>query len=190
MVFASYIPLLAQDTEESNTLFGNLELNEVRPMAWVGAGILPMAGKEAVLFSARVGPTIKDRIGLGGFVRLSTNDVRPMPEMGNAYLDYRAYGGYIEYTLFHDRMLHLAFPILIGGGEIEMDSDEGELEFGEANFLVIEPSVLAELRLTENFTLSGGIGYHWASAFDYLSFNENDLTGITGKLGLRFTLSN
>ena len=95
----------------------------------------------------RAGVVWNDRLALGGFYQQNINEVRldsfSLPD--NSYLDMKLGGGYLEYTLWADRLVHLSLPLMIGGGELQADyrdeydwSDDGKDYFGVVDPLIIE----------------------------------------------------
>jgi hypothetical protein len=81
------------------------------------------------------------------------------------------YGGlYIEPILMPNFPVHIAFPILLGGGGISyvtdnMDWDHNMIQDSEA-FLIAEPGAELELNLTRNFRLAIGSSYRFTTPFE------------------------
>lgn len=100
-------------------------------------------------------------------------------------MDYWNTGGFLEYTLFRKKLIHLNLPIYVGYGELEMDNEMGELDFGEANFTSFEPHLLLELNLHKYAKFNIGGGYRWISENSYRNLNQNDLTRIVAHVGFK-----
>jgi hypothetical protein len=69
-----------------------------------------------------------------------------------------------------------------------MDNEIGEAGLGEANFWQVEPSALLEVNLHKNVGLNLGGGYRFLSQMEYRNFDQSDLSGLTGYVGLKFGL--
>jgi hypothetical protein len=181
--------LNAQTTPQPETLLGNKKISKnVGFMLAPTFGLTSMDGSAASLFSLRGGAVFNDKLTVGGFYSLSLNQIQPKSEIiPNIYMDYRAAGGFVEYTAFSNKLLHLTFPLFIGGGEVEMDNDNGsDLELGERNFFLIEPTVMAELNLHKHVRLNLGTGYRFVGNMNYRNMNQADISGVVGFMGLKF----
>lgn len=114
-----------------------------------------------------------------------------MPEsetQPNIYMDYWSVGAMTEYTLFSKKVFHLSFPLYVGYGEVEMDDELGDTDLGEANFFQIEPSALLEVNLHKYVRFNLGVGYRVVGQMNYRNFNQSDISGLTGYIGLKFGL--
>jgi hypothetical protein len=69
-----------------------------------------------------------------------------------------------------------------------MDNYQGDAGLGEASFIQIEPSALLEVNLHKYVRLNLGAGYRLISQVTYRNLNQNDLSGLTGYVGLKFGL--
>ncbi|MCU0320439.1 MAG: hypothetical protein MUE88_10250 [Flavobacteriales bacterium] len=185
-------PASAQDTTTPKTLLGNgaaLSTDDLGFSIAPAYGITSMDGRSASLFQLRAGVGIKDKLTLGGYFNTSLNEIRPQSEvLPNIYMDYWSVGGYMEYTLLSDRVVHLTFPLMVGFGEVEMDNEPDNLELGEANFLVVEPAALMELNLTKYVRFNLGAGYRLVGDMAYRNFTQAEISGLTGYIGLRVGL--
>jgi hypothetical protein len=128
-------------------------------------------------------------LSFGAFYQVSINEIFPRSEsISNVYMDYWAVGGFAEYTLLSKRLFHLTFPLYFGYGEVQMDNDFGDAGLGEANFFQIEPSALLELNLNRYVRLNAGAGYRFVGEMQYRNFNQADISGLTGYIGLKIGL--
>ena len=184
--------LSAQEGTEANTLFGNkpiIDKSKIGLFIAPALGLSQMAGKDAALFNLRGGVSFNEKLSIGAFYNVSLNQIRPENEViPNIYLDYWSAGALIEYTILSKNIVHLTFPINLGYGEVQMDSENGELNLGEANFLLIEPSALLEINLIKNVRFNLGAGYRFIEQMNYRSTDESDFTGLTGYIGLKIGL--
>lgn len=149
-------------------------------------GLSAMDGGSTSLFSLRAGAVFNNKLTIGGFYNTSINQIQPQSEtIPSVYMDYRAAGGFVEYTIFTDKLIHLTFPIYIGAGEVEMDNERGNAGLGESNFFLIEPSALLEVNLHKNVKFNIGTGYRAVGSMSYRNFNQSDISGFTGYIGLK-----
>jgi hypothetical protein len=182
----------AQDSTAPKTLFGPGAGPNTADLGFNLApalGFTSMDGSSTSLFHLRGGVSFKDKLTLGGYFNTSLNEIRPKSEvLTTIYMDYWSVGGYAEYTLLADRLLHLTFPLMVGVGEVQMDNEAGDAGLGESNFLVVEPAAMLEINLTKHIRFNAGAGYRWVSDMAYRNFTAADISGITGYVGLRFGL--
>ena len=181
----------AQENNESQTLLGD-KLPKISDLGFYispGYRLSQFDEASASLFHVRAGISLKKSFTVGAFYNVSINQIKPKSEViPNIYMDYWNTGGFLEYTLLSKKLLHLTMPIYIAYGEVEMDNEIGELDFGEANFISFEPHLLLELNLHKYAKFNIGGGYRWVSEMNYRNFNQNDLTGIVGHIGFKFGL--
>ena len=189
----------AQNTESDNTPktlingTGDLELS-----AFVGAeaSATSLADETALLTGFNAGLLINNRLSLGGFYAFSVNEVVPNQNLPlDTYLDLRMGGGMVEYRFFPNSLIHLSLPLLIGGGEVQLDRsgdyDELDPSFGEKNFFLVEPGLLGELNITKAIKFQLGVSYRALMMDgDYFGFNQTDFSGLNGKAGIRIHLFN
>lgn len=193
LLFAVFqINVNAQESTEAKTIFGNDAPLEMRNLGFLIApsiGITQMDGSTAAIFNLRSGLNLRDKLSIGGYFSVSMNEIRPESEtLTDVYLDYWTAGGFVEYTLLSKNIFHLTFPLYLGYGEVEMDNERGSAGLGEANFFQVEPSALLELNLHKYVRLNFGAGYRLVSEMNYRNFNQSDISGLTGYLGLKFGL--
>ncbi len=69
-----------------------------------------------------------------------------------------------------------------------MDNESGDAGLGESTFFQIEPSALLEINLHKNVRFNIGAGYRFAGQMEYRNFNQSDISGLIGYVGLKFGL--
>ncbi|MEM1135874.1 MAG: hypothetical protein AAGI07_08530 [Bacteroidota bacterium] len=190
------LPILAQDNNNPNntseTLFGKkIPFGVAVTVFYNGSGV---DGDFTHAGGARLGLVFNNNLSVGGFYQ-GSGEIRPDSEVNldnNFYMDMRIGGGYIEYTLQPTKLVHFTFPLMIGIGEVEIDSDSYDSfsneSFGEDNFVVVEPQALVEINLHKNLKLNAGVGYRWASDVNYRQITNQDLSSLTGTIGLKVGL--
>lgn len=179
-------PIMAQ-TDETNTLLGDFAFGkDVSFMVAPSFAYTRMDGDGMTMLNLRAGGVIKRKLALGGFYAFSIGDTEPQSEIiPNLYMDYRAVGGFLEYTLHSDKLVHFTFPLLIGVGEVEMDNDFGSADFGESSFLVVEPSALLEINLHQYIKINLGVTYRFVGDMSYRNLDNTDISGVVGQVGLK-----
>jgi hypothetical protein len=182
----------AQEKEEAKTLVQEIKPIKTEDIGFFIApsyGLTQMDRSTTSLFNLRGGLTLKDKFSLGAYFSSSLNQIKPQSEtIQNIYMDYWTVGGFVEYTLFSKKLVHLTFPLYIGYGEVQMDNEKDDTDLGEANFFQIEPSMLLEVNIHKNVRFNIGTGYRILSDMSYRNFNQTNITGLTAYMGLKFGL--
>lgn len=180
---------LSAQEEVSKTLLGNgsgIERKDLGFMVAPSLGLTRMDGAGVALFNVRAGMTVKDRFAMGAFFNTSLNEIKPKSEtVPGLYMDHRAFGGFVEYTAFSKKVVHLTFPLYLGYGEVEMDGESGPVGLDEADFLMAEPSVLLEVNLLRHVRFNMGGGYRFVGNTTYRNMDQSDLRGFTAWFGIK-----
>jgi hypothetical protein len=186
------IQVKGQEGKDANTLFGNKSMVKKSDLGFFLApmlGFTKMDDASTMLLHVRGGLNVKDKWSVGGYFSTSVNEIKPKSEvLPNLYMDYRSFGGFVEYTLMSKKLIHLSFPIFIGYSEIEMDNEFGSARLGEANFIQIEPSAMLEMNLHKHVRFNVGAGYRIAGNLSYRNISQQDVSGMTGYIGFKFGL--
>ncbi len=185
--------LMAQEKQnQSATLLGNgLPVSKEHIGFFVAPGyaFTQMDGSHASLFHLRGGFSYKDKLAAGAYYNASINQIMPQSEVvPNIYMDYWSLGGFVEYTAWSKKLVHLSFPLFIGFGEVEMDNEPDNLELGEAYLFLVEPSALLEVNLHKYVRFNVGAGYRIVGDMTYRNFDQSDISGFTGYVGLKIGL--
>lgn len=178
--------------QETNSLF-----KDVKPQVKNWSLELQASGQygrldqsDALYGLVKAGLAFNPKWSAGLWGNMSVNNIRPVSEpTANTYLDYRAAGLYTRFSPWANKTFHLSFPLSLGGGEIELDGDEGDIEAGEAYFALIEPGVLLEVNLFPNLALHTGATYRLSSDVSYRNLPTGSLNGVQAQLGLRWKYS-
>ena len=184
--------LAQDDSNEAKTLLGNGNSLSTEKIGFFVApqyGITQLDGSLTSLFHLRGGLTYNNKLSVGAFYNVSLNQVRPQSEtLSGIYMDYWTLGAYGEYTLFSKKLVHLSFPLYLGYGEVQMDNEASEVDLGESNFFKIEPAANLEINIHKYVRMNLGAGYRIISNMIYRNFNQLDISGVTGYVGLKFGL--
>lgn len=111
-------------------------------------------------------------------------------------------GGYagllIEYTLFPRSLIHVAFPLMIGGGYMYwLDDNYYNTDFwnnqywrrgivDQTKFFVIEPGVRAEFNVLKKLRLGIGVSYRYTPKLNLISVHPDMINTFNAKINLRF----
>lgn len=184
--------LIAQ--EDTKTLFDSpISLSKIGIMVDPGFQATKIAGEIAGFFMFRGGLVFNDRITVGGFYGQLMNDIRPasfadvLPEQ--AHLDSYQAGGFVEYTVFSNKVVHFTFPFAVGVMEMEIDEEGRGFDYEETKTLFIEPGAQVEVNLHRFARLHAGVGYRIMGSeienFPGVPQADNALTFQVGlKMGL------
>jgi hypothetical protein len=123
---------------------------------------------------------INHRISIGGMGFGLTSDL----SSGGRDIDM-SYGGFNGgYVFFPDSVVHFTAHATIGWGEVSLT---GPAE--SDNFLVIEPSLDAEVNLVTWVRLCAGVSYRIVSGVSGITgINNSDLSGLAGTIFIKFGL--
>lgn len=191
------IHLKAQENKEANTVFSKLSTLDINFKDF-GFFVAPaysltqMAEEPNSLFHVRGGFNYKDKWSIGGYFNTALDEFDlDLEDQIELDLNYWSVGGFIEYTLYSKKMLHLTFPLYIGYAELEADNDFEGNDYGdydELEFFEIEPSALLELNLHKHIRFNIGAGYRFSLPMDEGYFNDPTISGFTANFGLKFGL--
>lgn len=150
--------------------------------------VTPINGKTGILLGGRGGWIINHTFIIGGGAYgLLTNIAADAPGPGGEpYIDF-SYGGVeLEYVHQWDRLMHLSFGLLVGGGSLRCRQSNGSNSGDGLSFFTMEPWVNGNLNVTDFFRVSVGVSYRWVTGANSPAASDGDLSGVTGILLLRF----
>ncbi|SMD43293.1 hypothetical protein SAMN00777080_1881 [Aquiflexum balticum DSM 16537] len=150
--------------ERQETLFGEkLTISNIGVMVEPGIQVTQLSREAAGFFQFRGGLIFNDKFTFGGFFGQLLNDVRPetfansLPD--RAHLDSWTAGGFLEYTVFSNKLIHFTFPLSAGVMEVEIDHEGRDFDYDESKTLFVEPRALLEVNLHKFARLNAGVGY-------------------------------
>lgn len=184
--------LTAQDSTAAQTLFGKEAILSLKDLGFYAAptyGITQMDGSTSLLFNLRSGLSIRDKFSVGGYFNTTLDEISPLHRNNSStYLDYWTMGGFVEYTLFPKKLVHITLPVLFGYGEVELDEEGRDEYYEEGNFFQIEPMALLEINLHKYVRFNLGAGYRFVGPINNQDFDQSDISGLTGNIGLKVGL--
>lgn len=165
-------------------------------------GYTQFDGKSAWLGGLSGGMVINHQfsVGLSGRIWYDPNDYKEFSDTSLAYF-VGGYGGVLlEYTLFPKSVVHLTFPVMIGGGGAayieDWDYEKWDQNNGNSNhdlkvfdndfFFVVEPGVRAEVSLLPFMRLNAGVSYRFTSGFEMLKTPSDKLNSFNVNVGVKF----
>ena len=190
-----------QEKEELQTIFKSTE-----PLGW---WIAPEFGWSQIKpgdenaftggFSGGIIIDHKFSIGLGGSWLIPSNELKysGINDTSSVYLN-GGYGGLkLEYRLKPNNKIHVAFPLLIGGGGLgysvygpgnwpEDDYDYDNTEWDGDAFFVIEPGVTVGLNLLKFMRLDAGLSYRYAPGVELPNTSSNLFNNLNAIISLKF----
>jgi hypothetical protein len=150
--------------EKQETLFdSSIGISNLGIMVEPGFQVTQLAGETAGFFQFKSGIILNDKFTIGGFYGQLLNDVRPVSFgttlPSRAHLDSWNAGGFLEYTVFSNKLVHFSLPLAVGVKEVEIDNEGREFDFDETKTLFFEPRALVEINLHRFARLNAGVGY-------------------------------
>ncbi|TXB70148.1 hypothetical protein [Phaeodactylibacter luteus] len=201
-VFFSVLLLSSAQAQETQTLFNsNNASGKIQVYLTPGWQYTTAAGQGVHNVQLGAGALFNEKLAIGGVFSASLNEFTPDAEpTDNLYLDLR-YGG-VQAIYYHKpgNLLHFAFPLSLGGGEMQADfkgGSDADSPFGESYFFFAEAGAQAELNLSSRIKAYTGLTYRFAAGEDYTYLSTNlspvnisaqDISGLGLQLGLRFVL--
>lgn len=139
-------------------------------------------------------------IGLAGYGIMTSQNLRysGINDTADVYL-YGGYGGLkLEYRLNPNKLINIAFPLLIGGGGASY-STWGPNDWYHSNYhenydhsyiwdsyFVIEPGVVIGINLLKFMRLDAGVSYRYTSGIELPETNSNLFNGFNASISLKF----
>lgn len=153
---------------ETQTLFNGGSLKSWGLMVSPGLQTTQILNEQAVFGQFKAGLVLNESWTIGGLVGATLYELYPtaIQAQFNVPTDFSfyTYGGFVEYRIRPNRLLHLAFPVALGVYETDMDDrDFGGPDFydnyGDDYRMFIEPGVNLELNLHKYARLYAGVSY-------------------------------
>jgi len=188
--------------EEPNTVFGKAETIKLGWYVSIDGGYTKFDTRDVWLGGFSAGMVVNHNFTIGGWGRSFIHNPAMynsnVTETTGGYLD-GAYGGLLmEYILMPKSVIHVSFPLLIGGGsasyvndednnycENNWESDDDEVLYKD-DFFVIEPGMRAELNILKFMRLNAGISYRYTAGVDLINTSDTFMNNFTATVGLRF----
>jgi hypothetical protein len=151
-------------------------------------------GRDALFFGGRGGWIANHHFvfGAGGFGLVSR--IAPpegAPDIGEALRTEFGYGGlWLEYILLPDKLVHASIGTLLGGGAVSYSrlrrTERQDREVESDVVFAVEPVLSVELNLVRFLRVAAGVGYRHVGSVDLTGLRQEDLSGFTGSVMLKF----
>ncbi len=182
------------DNDEIKTLLGRK--SKVSIFGAVDLKVGKWNDKTNLLVGGHAGVLLDNKftLALAGYGITTRSEFQGLNSNENVYLS-GGYGGlYLGYAVLSREVVHVNFPLLIGGGGIDIIEDQDGIfnnGFGSINessgFFIVEPGIELELNITRFFKLAIGGTYRFIEGANLEELDESELNGfsthITFKLG-------
>ncbi|MCO5250076.1 MAG: hypothetical protein M9949_01495 [Candidatus Kapabacteria bacterium] len=189
--------------DRQETLFGG------DSVTWGGFGapefkLSEVNGEFALYLGGRGGVIINNSfiIGLAGYGVVTSHELENYHISGyadsSAYLRV-GYGGlYLGYTINPHKVVHITTGLIIGGGgalytrayahhEDDYESrNKQKFTYESSPFMVIEPSIGAELNITKFMRFEVGASYKIISYVELPVTKNSDISGLSGYITFKF----
>jgi hypothetical protein len=208
-LFIIAIMIYAQDETKPTTsddgmktLFSKNANVKLGWFAGIDGGYTQFDGRDAWLGGISGGMIINHHfsIGLTGRAWYDSHNYTEFSDTSFA----RFVGGYggllVEYTLFPKSLVHVTFPVIIGGGGAAYMENWDHNDWNNNNndyyhnhhtydsdaFFVVEPGVRAEINILPFMRLNAGVSYRVVAGLELLHTPSDKLSNFTGSIGLKF----
>lgn len=164
MQFASLLPFMLRKPKIKKP-FSIKKWISPKLVSWYHRDLTLLKSLEKVqlFYQLKAGVVFWDKLTIGGYYSEAINDVRPanlLVDYPRANIEMSAAGGFIEYSLYTNKLLHLTIPVAIGSMEMEGDDyNPQDINEGESRTMYVEPAVQAEVNLHKYVRLHAGLGY-------------------------------
>jgi hypothetical protein len=205
--------LFAQDepakinNDEMNTLFGKGNKTTIGWFIGPAGGYTRFCSSDVALAGIQVGMVVNHNftIGLAGY-GVANSDHLVYPQFVDT-TDVRLEGGYggllLEYTLFPKSVVHVTFPLIIGGGSMAYISNDETADWDDDDwdddnwdcdhqtidqdvFFVVEPGVRAEVNILKFMRFGAGVSYRYAPDLDMINTSSGFINNFTASASLKF----
>lgn len=161
-----------------------------------------LAGEQG-LFVGAYGGLIVNRsymFGIAGYGLVTNVEIQgtvPGQQEEKPLTLFGGYGGVLfGPTIAPKNLIHLSAPIFFGAGAFEVEDQNyfsntvAETDYVVENsiFFVVEPGLQVEFNITRYFRMAGGMTFRYISGTDLENLEDDDVSGFTGTLSLRFGL--
>jgi hypothetical protein len=212
VLFAVVISLGTQAQTGSDINQGNNQQDEIKTLfnnsEGIGWWVSPdfewtqFDGADAFLGGLSGGIIISHSFSLGlagyGIMNSQSLSYSGINDTADVYL-YGGYGGLkIEFRLNPLKMVHVAFPLLIGGGGAaystwghddwyhNMNPEDMDYTYAWDSYFVIEPGVVLGINLLRFMRLDAGVSYRYAPGLELPRTSSSLLNGFGANISLKF----
>jgi hypothetical protein len=187
-----------KEPEKIQTFFSS----PVRVGWWLSPdfGWTRLDGRDACLSGMSGGIILNHSFSIGlafyGVANTQNFKYQGISDLEDLYL-YAGYGGLkMEYRLNPMKKIHVAFPLLIGGGGVSYsawgndvhnnDYYHNDLSYAEDAFFAFEPGVAVGFNVLKFMRFDTGVSYRFASSIELPKTSSNLMNGFNLNFSLKF----
>lgn len=197
-------PQITKEPEKIQTLFSS----PVRVGWWVSPdfGWTRLDSRDALMSGMSGGVILNHTFSIGfafyGIMNSQNFLYSGISSSEDLYL-FAGYGGLkLEYRLHPLKKIHVAFPLLIGGGGVSYstwgmnnmfnnasylnDSYHNDFSYADATYFVFEPGVAVGFNLLKFMRFDTGVSYRFASSVELPKTSSNLMNGFNLNFSLKF----
>lgn len=164
----------ATQSKEPETLFSKgISLEKVGFMASVGADYTRVSNTDLGLYMFKGGIVFNDKLTIGGYYGESLWDFRPSSLRAvygpRVNMDASLFGGFLEYTMYSNRLFHLTMPLKVGAINLEIDEydNPNDWDYFERFLFTVEPQIHLEMNIHKYARFFVGAGYRFVGGEFY-----------------------
>jgi len=190
---------VSKEPEKIQTLFSS----PVRVGWWLSPdfGWTKLDHRDAIMSGMSGGVILNHTFSIGfafyGIMNTENFMYSGISSLEDLYL-YSGYGGLkLEYRLHPLKKIHVAFPLLIGGGGVSYstwgmnnmysnDSYHNDFSYADDTFFVFEPGVGVGFNVLKFMRFDTGVSYRFASGVELPKTSSNLMNGFNLNFSLKF----
>ena len=138
----------------------------------------------------RAGIILNNKFLIGGVYNMTIGDITLPASKGAGKLGMKWGGIHFEYTLWPLQVVHLAFPLSAGIGQMNITESTNVTTTGNPNFYFAEPGMMIEINVWKYAKLAFGGSYRTTANVSYNSLISSDLNGFSLVASVKFGMFN
>ncbi len=147
-------------------------------------------GEPGVFIGGQGAWIINHQFAIGGKGYALINEVEA-ENLQNVKLEFGLGGVLLEYIIQSDKLLHFNVHTMIGAGGvryavINYRIPSGSIDYSEDGVFIMEPGADLVLNINNFFRVGAGLTYRIVSGVDYENLSNNDLSGLSAHIVLKF----
>lgn len=149
-------------------------------------------GLNTFFIGGQGGWVVNHQLVIGGGGMSFTSKERFDGNLNNSYEFDGGYGGVlIEYMIKPASLIHLSFPVLIGGGGIgyEAANSQSDFSYEEAGFFLVQPGLELQLNVLPFMRIALGTSYIFTSDIDFRYANNDRIASSNLMQGFNSSLT-
>ena len=181
--------LLAQESTDPQSIFSGS--SDLTGFGSYDMKLTQIKDGTSLFIGARGGVTVNKyfSIGAAGYGLVNA------PEIEDASsTSLKMNGGYggllIGFQLFPRKVVHLSFPIILGGGSMYLtdpnyfqNTSDSDFTVEKSAFMVVEPGANLEFNITRFFHLEMGASYRYVNGLNMENLTDEQLLGMDDEPG-------